>query len=57
MSQGLTEKEDFEKIFCSPETVDMTSDGLVEMFEGDFADMCANGEQGGITCLVDTYLF
>ena len=53
----MTEKEDFEKIFCSPETVDMTSDGLVEMFEGDFADMCANGEQGGITCLVDTYLF
>ena len=30
----------FEKLSYGSETLDMTSEGLEEMFEGDYADMC-----------------
>ena len=41
-SSVLGEKEGyFEKMSLGSETLDMTSEGLEEMFEGDFADTCA----------------
>ena len=35
------QREEFQKLSKGSETLCMTSEGLGEMFEGDFADMCA----------------
>ena len=38
---GQDKGGDFQKFSYGSETLGMTSEGLGEMFEGDFADLCA----------------
>ena len=38
----------FQKLFLGSESADMTSYGLGEMFEGDFADMCGKNKSVGV---------